>query len=196
MSYYESISGLGKLGYSEGMGATFSRDETSEGLRAIQQNLQRMGLLSPGSGATGADGRWGLHTATALVQAMNRLGWRPTEGRAVAYTMPAGTRTVSIPDDLIAAIQAAANAISSPLLTLPGPAASASAPAPAPAPAPEPAATLAPAPLPPVVEETPNTRLYIIGGAVVVAVVGAAAWLLWPKKTVTANRRRRARRRR
>jgi len=227
MSYHESVSGLGRLGYAEGMGATFSRNETSEGLRAIQQNLQRMGLLGPGSGATGADGRWGLHTAAALTQAMDRLRWRPTGGRAVAYTMPPGTRTVSIPDGLIAAIQAAANATPSPsptlslpgpspslTLSLPGPAASAPAPAPAPAsapapapasapasapapaPAPAPAATLAPAPLPPVVEGTSSTRLYIIGGAVAVAVVGAAAWLLWPKKTVTANRRRRARHRR
>lgn len=190
MSYYQSVSGLGKLGYAEGLGASFPTRETSESLRAVQQNLQRMGLLQPGTGARGADGRWGLYTAAALSQANARLG-RPRT--PAPYVTARGGASVEIRDDLIAAIQAAANAatatVTTPTLDTP--------PVPGPDPTTSTTTTATTTPLPPVVEETSNMRLYVVGGTVAVVALGAAAYFLWPsKKTVAANRRRARRRRR
>lgn len=191
MSYYETVPGIGKRGFTEGMGAAFSgagdRSRVpSEGLRSIQQNLQRMGLLQPGTGARGADGLWGLYTAAALGQARTRLG-----RTAPAFSTTNAGRTVNIPDDFIAAIQAAANAAT---VAATAPVTEASLP-----PGPDPSAVspstlTTSAPLPPVVEETssPNMRLYLIGGSIAVVALGAAAYMLWPRKT-TPNRRRRRR---
>lgn len=197
MSYYETVQGMGKHGFTEGMGAAFSgaadRNRVpSEGLRSIQQNLQTMGLLQSGTGARGADGLWGPYTAAALGQARRRLA-----RTAPAFLATNGGRLVTIPDDFIAAIQAAANAATE---AAAAPATVASLP-----PGPDPSAVL-PSTLhtwgllPPLVEETssPNTRLYLIGGSIAVVALGAAAYMLRPSKTTpktTPNRRRHIRRR-
>jgi len=199
MSYYETIPGAGKHGFTEGMGAAFpgpgdKARTPNEELRAIQQNLQRMGLLEPGTGARGADGLIGLYTLSALTKAKERLG------RTAAPFKPTNASKVyTIPDDFVVAIQAAADAASSPgtaLLNTTNAPTSVS-----PTAVPDPSTTLPDAlvspPLPPVVQETTpssNTRLYLIGGSIAVVAVGAAAYMLWPRKKVTPNRFRRARR--
>lgn len=198
MSYYETIPGAGKHGFTEGMGAAFpgAGDKSrvpNEGLRALQQNLLRMDLSVP---KLTANGLWDLWTASALTKARTKLG-----RTASPFTPTNAGRNVTIPDDFIAAIEAAANpapAPSSLYLSLPTPPISASASS---ALVPDPSTTLPDAlvspPLPPVVQETApssNTRLYLIGGSIAVVAVGAAAYMLWPRKKVTPNRFRRTRR--
>jgi hypothetical protein len=197
MSYYESVDGLGRHGFSEGMGATFTTGTASEGMRAIQQGLQRMGLLAAGTGPTGADGLWGLRTAIALGTARTRLGRTDAPFR----TMTRGR--VDIPDDFIAAIQAAGTPAPTVMMIAPG------TPAPTvatiaagpPLPVPDPSTTLPVAitttPVPPLVEETrppSRTRMYLMIGGGVLVLGGLAAFALWPKKAtpaaVAANRRR------
>jgi hypothetical protein len=182
VSYYESVSGIGRRGYSEGMGAAFPVGTVNEPLRAVQQSLQRMQLLAPGAGPSGADGRWGSRTAAALTQAARQLG---RHSGSPPFSVTNGGRTINIPDDFIAAIQAAgAPAATTPLP--PPPDASTATP------------TTEAQPLPLSVEEThapSNMRLYLIGGTVAAVALGAAVYLLRSApaapRRVTANRRRR-----
>jgi len=192
MSYYETVQGMGRLGFSEGMGAAFPVGRgtpPNEGLRAIQQGLQRSGDLPPGTGPTGADGLWGFHTITALGLARTRLG-----RTAAAFSMTNAGRTVNIPDDFIAAIQGAPPAA---VPTLPpGPDPSTTPPPPAPPPGHIVLATEA-MPLPPVVEPPSHTRMYLMIGGGVAVVGGVAAYFLLRAKKPTPNRRtRRGQRRR
>lgn len=205
MSYYETIPGAGKHGFTEGMGAAFpsavggKNRATDEGLRALQQNLLRMNLEP----RLTANGLWDLWTISALTKANTKLGrttapWKPTNA----------SRNVTVPDDLIAAIQAAADAAAAPsgstLDLMSGSTPPSSPPISSPATfAPDPSTTtpdaLATPLLPPVVQETTpssNTRLYLIGGSIAVVAVGAAAFMLWPRKKVTPNRRRSVKRKR
>jgi len=193
MSYYGTV-GRGLPGFTEGMGASFPIGSPSvvpanEGLRVIQQNLQRMGVMPAGTGPTGADGRFGFHTAHALTQAGTRLGRTTPASR---FTLARGGRSVDIPDDFIAAIQAAATA---PDPAHPaGPDPSTTPPLPA-LPSGLPATTEA-TPLPPVVEPPSRTRLYLMIGGAVVVLGGVATYALWPAKKSTPNRRRHVRRNR
>lgn len=178
MTYYGS-----RPGFTEGgMGAAFAVSTTpSEGLRSIQRDLQRMGLLAAGSGATGADGLWGPRTAAAVTQAASRVG-----RTAAPFSTSNAGRLITIPDDFIAAIQAAASPAAV-IATLPmGPMESGTMA--------EPSAfstTLSP---PPVEDALPaRTRMYLIGGSLAAIGTIAGIYFLWPKSS-TPNRRRRARR--
>ena len=186
MSYYESVDGLGKHGFAEGMGIAFTTSTTpNEELRSIQQDLQRMGILAPGAGARGADGLWGLHTITALGTARTRLG----RTAAPFTTMTRGR--VNIPDDFIAAIHAAVPPVPTIAVIAAGP------PLPVPDLSTTVPGTLTTTPVPPLVEETrapSHTRMYLMIGGGVLVLGGLAAFALWPKKAapaaVAANRRR------
>jgi hypothetical protein len=182
MSYYETVGGIGLRGFSEGMGAAFTVSTTpNEELRAIQQDLQHLNLLAPGTGPTGADGRWGLHTASALTQAKTRL-----HRTGVAFAVTNAGRNITIPDDFIAAIHAAAVPIAAapPVAPSSGPDATTTSPS-----------SLPSTVVPPAIEETTEPsrmRLYVIGGSVVAITALAAAYMMKMKP----NRRRRVRRNR
>lgn len=181
MSYYETVGGIGLRGFSEGMGAAFTVSTTpNEELRSIQQGLQHMGLLAPGTGSTGADGRWGTHTASALTQAKTRL-----HRTAAAFSVTNAGRNITIPDDFIAAIHAAAaEEVRAPLPSDTGPDTSATLPS-----------SLPSTVVPPAVEETTEPsrmRLYVIGGSVLAIAAVAAAYMT----RMRPNGRRRVRRNR
>lgn len=196
MSYY-GTAGPGLPGFTEGMGASFpgagDRARTpNEGLRSIQQALQRMGIPAAPAAPLVADGLWGIYTAAALGLARRSLG-----RTAPPFSTTNAGRLITIPDDFIAAIQAAATAAVPTALTVPlppGPDPSATPPPPAPLPGmlPTPEAM----PLPPVVAPPSRTRLYLMIGGAVVVLGGVATYALWPAKKSTPNRRRHVRRNR
>lgn len=172
MSYYGK-----KLAYTEGLGAAFTL-AVNEGMRSIQQDLQRLGLLDPGTGPTGADGRWGANTATAIGTAATRMGYT-----GATATVTNGGRNITISDDFIAALHRAAIS-GMPSTPVREPDASAT-----------PATALPTTVITPDVEEPWITRRTLIGGAIA-AGAAAAAYMLWSSSNTTPNRRRRARRRR
>jgi hypothetical protein len=195
MSYFETLPGRGRPGYSEGMGASFqgAADKSrtpNEGLRALQQALQRMGIPAAPAAPLVADGLWNFHTGAALATARLQLRHKP-----MAFTTTNGGRLVTVPDDFIAAIQAAAvgpSAPSSPALG-PGPDPSST---PSSTPALPAGLTTEATPVPPAVEPPSRTKLYLAIGGAVVVVGGIATYALWPKKKSTPNRRTRRNRRR
>jgi peptidoglycan hydrolase-like protein with peptidoglycan-binding domain len=102
VSYYSTVGGSSSFagaGYHALSGALPIRRRSSE-VRALQQELQRLGYLQEGSGVQGADGIFGPRTAAALAGAAQYVGWT-----GAPYSPPdAGDRrsgTVSVPDDLI-----------------------------------------------------------------------------------------------
>lgn len=82
-----------------GLGASYviSNTAISTGVRALQTQLQRLGLLPEGRAS--ADGHWGPRTSAALTQAARLVGFSGTPFRV------SGSR-VQIPDALISAIAA------------------------------------------------------------------------------------------
>jgi hypothetical protein len=185
MSYFETLPGMGRPSYSDGMGAVFPTREESPGMLALQQGLQRMNLLPAGA----ATGRWTIATAAALAKANKNLG--RTAAPRTGFTTTNRGANVDVPDDLVAAIL---NTPSAPPAALP--------PGPDPAATPPPGMMLAePATtttslLPPAIQEPSRTKLYVAAGLAVVAIGGVAAYALWPKKKSTPNRRRVRRNRR
>lgn len=103
---YESVSGgvgtMGGFGY-YGLGATYNIDHVrgDEQVRELQQELQRIGLLAPGTGAEGADGKWGPRTKTNWRLAARMAGWQgdPYEEKCANADCTRGE--VTVPDDLI-----------------------------------------------------------------------------------------------
>jgi hypothetical protein len=166
------VSYLGqKHGYIEGLGAAFTL-AVSEGLRSIQEDLQRLGLLDPGTGPTGADGRWGANTSVAIGTAAMRMGYT---GAPVAVTN--GGRNITIADDFIAALHRVA--ISGfPTTTVRAPDVSTT-----------PSAALPTTVITPDVEEPWITPRTLIGGAVAVGAV-AAIYMMWGSGSTTRNMRR------
>lgn len=83
-----------------GLGSTAQINTTSgdDGVRIIQSQLQRLGFLAPGTGRTGADGKWGPRTELAMQNAARYVGYT-----GAPFTVE-GT-TVTVPDDLMYAIQ-------------------------------------------------------------------------------------------
>lgn len=186
MSYYANIPGVRRPEFIEGgLGTLFSVTTTpSPGLRTIQEDLQRMGLLAAGTGASGADGRWGPITAAALEQARVRLG-RP----APAYTISNAGHVVTIADDFIAALHAASTPAAI-LATLPASPTASSATV-------DPTTSVTTTAIPPPVEEgMSRTQMYLIGGSLAAVGTVAAFYFFWPKSTRNPRRRVRRNRRR
>jgi hypothetical protein len=186
VSYYATIPGAKSAEFTEsGLGTLFAVTTTpSPGLRSIQEDLQRMGLLAAGTGPTGADGLWGRITAAALEQARVRLG-----RSAPAYTTSNAGHIITIADDFIAALHAAA-APGAILATLPpSPTSSVTTV--------DPATSLSPTAIPPPVEEgMSRTQMYLVGGSLAAIGTVAAFYFFWPKSTRNGRVRRNRRRRR
>ena len=92
----------------DGLGAILHTNTVDTGVRSLQQDLQRLGRLSAGTGSSGADGRWGPITANALTAQARAIGWS-----GAPFTQRTST-TVEVPDELIARIHAAATAPAAP----------------------------------------------------------------------------------
>lgn len=127
LSYISSFSGS--------LGAVFPVGPVDDGIRALQRELVRLGYLQNNTGPFGADGFWGPRMALALRQAAAYVGW--TEDPYLPANADSLRRgEVTIPDELIARIRAAApdpNAV-----------AAGTTPATTPAPTPPPSAPSAP----------------------------------------------------
>jgi len=196
MSYFETLPGRGLHGFSEGMGTVFPTRQEDAGMRALQQNLQRMGALKPPGTPTG---RWDIYTAAALASAKKTLGLTFV---GPGFKTASGGGNVDVNDALIAALQAPPPPALPTLPTGPDPSAT---PSTVPAAFDPTTLTIAPSLPPSVATATPadtmlpassNTKMYVAIGAAVVVVGGIAAYALWPKKKTTPNRRRRVRRNR
>lgn len=107
---YESVSGgvgtMGGFGY-YGLGATYDINYArgDEGVRELQRELQRIGLLAPGTGATGADGKWGPRTKTNWGLAARMAGWQGEPYEEKCANAECSRGTVTVPDDLIERIK-------------------------------------------------------------------------------------------
>lgn len=160
-----------KHGYIEGLGAAFTL-AVSEGLRSIQEDLQRLGLLDPGTGPTGADGRWGANTSVAIGTAAMRMGYT---GAPVAVTN--GGRNITIADDFIAALHRVA--ISGfPTTTVRAPDVSTT-----------PSTALPTTVITPDVEESPGWLPWVVGGSLLAA-IGIATMFGGGVAAIRTNRRR------
>lgn len=109
MSYLSGFGGAAALGAGigyYGLSGTFPIRQQDSSMRGIQEQLQRLGYLQPGTGVYGADGKFGPRTATALRGAAAYVGWT-----GAAYTPAnAGELTsgsVTVPDDLVDRLRAA-----------------------------------------------------------------------------------------
>lgn len=99
LSYISSFSGS--------LGAVFPVGPVDDGIRALQRELVRLGYLQNNTGPFGADGFWGPRMALALRQAAAYVGW--TEDPYLPANADSLRRgEVTIPDELIARIRAAA----------------------------------------------------------------------------------------
>lgn len=172
-----------------GLGETFPVSRTpSTGLASLQRDLQRLGLLAAGTGSDGADGKWGLHTATALTQAGRMIGWS-----GQPFTMQSSGHQVSIPDELITRLHAMPPSaqIIQQGATLPTTAPPTTTPTVTPY-TPSPEATILPVPP----GDSSAWMPYALAGGAVLVVGGLAYWMMSPKRAVAANRRHRVRRNR
>lgn len=103
---YESVSGgvgtMGGFGY-YGLGATYNIDHVrgDEQVRELQEELQRVGLLAPGTGSEGADGKWGPRTKTNWRLAARMAGWQGEPYEEKCANSDCSRGEVTVPDDLI-----------------------------------------------------------------------------------------------
>lgn len=124
LSYISSFSGA--------LGAVFPIGPVDDGIRGLQRELVRLGYLQNNTGPFGADGYWGPRMALALRQASAYVGWTE-EPYAPANADSLSRGQVTIPDELIAMIRAAApdpNAVAAGTTPSTTPAPAPSAPAP------------------------------------------------------------------
>lgn len=105
---YETLAGggiFGGFGY-EGLSGTFPVQSENEGVREVQQELQRLGYMPAGQTIYGADGRFGPRTATALRAAARYVGWTDAPYTpSNAAELRSGS--VDIPEDLISRLKSA-----------------------------------------------------------------------------------------
>lgn len=105
---YETLAGggiFGGFGY-EGLSGTFPVQSENEGIREVQQELQRLGYMPAGQTIYGADGRFGPRTATALRAAARYVGWTDAPYTpSNAAELRSGS--VDIPEDLISRLKSA-----------------------------------------------------------------------------------------
>ena len=103
---YESVAGgvgtMGGFGY-YGLGATAEIDHVrgDDTVRGLQEELQRIGLLAPGTGAEGADGKWGPRTKTNWRLAARMAGWQGDAYEEKCANADCTRGTVDVPDDLV-----------------------------------------------------------------------------------------------
>lgn len=194
MSYEGAGSGYRGFGFYGGLGdlgETYSINWTrgDVGVRQLQQELQRLGFLGPGTGEFGADGKWGPRTEMALRSAARYVGWEEGSYTAAYANQRHSAGTVEVPDELIVRLREAQ-----------------------PAPAGTPGARYADEPEeepiligphldPPAVPSNGGGGTGWLPAALIgVGVIGAGAYIVYkmrpPKPRITANRRRRRRRRR
>lgn len=203
---YESVAGgvgtMGGFGY-HGLGATFDINHVTgdPGVRELQEELQRIGLLAPGTGPTGADGKWGPRTKTNWGLAARMSGWKGEAYEESCANRDCTRGTVTIPDDLFERVKSLPRLSPEQIASLrrgvtPPEEGGAVAPSPPVSP------PIAP---PPSEEEADKgwVPAAVLGGAVLL--VGGLVWY-WLREDsaveeeemtpVTANRRRRSRKRR
>lgn len=201
---YESVRGgvgtMGGFGY-YGLGGTYTIDHVrgDEQVRELQQELQRIGLLAPGTGPEGADGKWGPRTKTNWRLAARMAGWQGDPYEEQCSNADCTRGEVTVPDDLIERVK------SLPRLTPDQIAALRQGKTPpeeggAREPAPDTDLTVQPPPTVKKDEDKGWIPAAVIGGGVLL--VGGLVWY-WMREwapaepaPVTPNRRRRRRRRR
>lgn len=188
---YQTIGGPGTqgggFGY-YGLGADYPIGSQSQDITAMQRELQRLNFLDSGTGRFGADGYWGPRTAGALQGAARYVGYDSAAySPADADRMRSGT--VTVPDDLLDRLRAAAPAPAGTPGSVNGQPGDAQAFV---EPAPEEAPLL-------VAQTTTTTTSNWVPAAVIgggVLLVGAWMWYQQRPKRVRTNRKRRRRRRR